>query len=130
MTRFPWYRTSRNTEGGPGIVGCAETPAGSGALLDQALALASLHIVHSPLNCRSVNICCICAVCIAFTINIHLPFIPFQKQGARKREIYLREVPYLYREEHKLPIVMGKGRKFPNSSFLAFWNKEDGPWAK
>ena len=124
MTRFPQYRTSRKTEGGREIVGSAEPPTGSRALLNQALALVLLHIVHSPLNCRSVNICCICAVHVAFTINIHLPFIPFQKQGAREREIYLREVPYLYQEKHKLPVGMGKGRKFSNPSSLAFWNKE------
>jgi len=70
------------------------------------------------------------AVPVAFTINIHLPFIPFQKQGVREKEIYLREVPHLYQEEHKLPVGMRKGRKFPSPSSLAFWNKEDGPRAK
>lgn len=67
------------------IVVSDEPSTGSRALPDQALALALLHMVHSPLKCYSVNICCICAIRVAFTINIHLPFIPFQKQGAKEK---------------------------------------------
>lgn len=72
----------------------------------------------------------LCAVHVAFTINIHLPFIPFQKQGAREREIDLREVPDPYQEEHKFLVGMGKGRKFPNPSSMAFWDKKIGPRSK
>lgn len=50
--------------------------------VDQALAPALLHAVRSPLSCWSANICCICAISVAFTINIHLPFIPLPKLDA------------------------------------------------
>lgn len=58
--------------------------------VDQALAPALLHAVRSPLSCWSANICCICAISVAFTINIHLPFILLPKLDAGWRGIYLR----------------------------------------